>query len=230
MSIDSAKQPTGRLDARLAVPWFTVLLLATVMAFADGFWMVSMRGATGAIERSDGAFTSWWRESIVSLPVFVVAVLAALLLAMRLFGPELRTFRAIAVGALLVAGAGTVVGIAETAVSSAYDYYLQSSQLQMIETMHGLCTGSCLAQAQQSSLELQVRAVLWASGLLLVTNVVLVGWLVAMRGGRLAVATVEPAGRDGDPFAAGRPPAAGSMTSACWWSSACSAAPTCTPR
>jgi hypothetical protein len=55
--------------------------------------------------------------------------------------------------------------------------------------MHGLCTGSCLAQAQQSSLELQVRAVLWASGLLLVTNVVLVGWLVAMRGGRLAVAT-----------------------------------------
>ena len=61
----------------------------------------------------------------------------------------------------------------------------------MIETMHGLCTGSCLAQAQQSSLDLQVRAVLYASGLLLVTNVVLVGWLVAMRGGRLAVATVS---------------------------------------
>ena len=100
----------------------------------------------------------------------------------------LRTFSAVALGTLLVALAGSVAGIAETAVSSAYDYYLQSSQLQMIETMHGLCTSSCLAQAQQSSLDLQVRAVLYASGLLLVTNVVLVGWLVAMRGGRLNVA------------------------------------------
>src|SRR6478735_9023548 len=96
LSIDSAKQPTGRIDARLAVPWFTVLLLAAVMAFADGFWMLSMRGATGAIERSDGAFTSWWRESIVGLPVFVVAVLGAMLLAVRLFGPVLDNFKAVA--------------------------------------------------------------------------------------------------------------------------------------
>ncbi len=191
LSIDSAKQPAATLGARLAVPWLTVLSLAAAMAYADGFWMVSMRGATGAIERSDGAFTSWWRESTVSLPVFVVAVIAALMLAMRLFGPVLRTFRAVAVGALLVALAGTVAGIVETAISSAYDYYLQASQLQMIESMHGICTGSCLPQAQQSSLDLQVRAVLYASGLLLVTNVVLVGWMVAMRGGRLAVATVS---------------------------------------
>jgi hypothetical protein len=174
------------------VPWFTVLLLAAAMAYADGFWMLSMRGATGAIERSGGAFTSWWRESTVTLPVFVVAVLGASVLAIRLFGPVLRTFRAVASGVLLVAAASSVAGIAETAVSSAYDYYLQSSQLQMIETMHGLCTSSCLTQAQQSSLDLQVRAVLFTSGLLLVTNVLLVGWLVAMRGGRLAVATVVP--------------------------------------
>jgi hypothetical protein len=191
LSIDSAKQPADTLRPRLAVPWFTVLLLAAVMAYADGFWMLSMRGATGAIERSDGAFTAWWRESTVSLPVFVVAVLGALLLAIRLFGPVLRTFGTVAGAALLVALAGTVAGIAETAVSSAYDYYLQASQLQMIESMHGICTGNCLAQAQQSSLDVQVRAVLYASGLLLVTNVVLVGWLVAMRGGRLTLATVD---------------------------------------
>jgi len=189
MSIDSARPTAGRLPTRLAVPWFTVLLLAAVMAYADGFWMLSMRGATGAIERSDGAFTSWWRESTVSLPVFVVAVLGALLLAIRLFGPVLRTFSAVALGTLLVAMAGSVAGIAETLVSSAYDYYLQSSMLSMIETMHGLCTNSCLVQAQQSSLDLQVRAALYTSGLLLVTNVVLVGWLVAMRGGRLNVAS-----------------------------------------
>src|SRR6478609_10187348 len=111
MSIASAKQPAATLGARLAVPWFTVLMLATVMAFADGFWMLSMRGATGAIERSDGAFTSWWRESTVSLPVFVVAVLGALLLAIRLFGPVLRTFSAVTAGVLLVAAAGTIAGI-----------------------------------------------------------------------------------------------------------------------
>jgi hypothetical protein len=37
LSIDSAKQPTGGIDARPAVPWFRVLLLAAVMAFAGGF-------------------------------------------------------------------------------------------------------------------------------------------------------------------------------------------------
>src|SRR6476619_4023341 len=123
MSIDSARKTAGQRRGRLSVPWFTVLLLATAMASADGFWMLSMRGATGAIERSDGAFTSWWRESIVGLPVFVVAVLGAMLLAVRLFGPVLDNFKAVAGSVLLVALAGTVVGIAETAISSAYDYY-----------------------------------------------------------------------------------------------------------
>ena len=77
--------------------------------------------------------------------------------------------------------------------SSVYDYYLQSDQLQMMDSMHGICVDSCLAQAQQSTLAAELRAVLYVSGLLLVTNVVLVGWVVAMRGGRLKVAAAGAA-------------------------------------
>ena len=91
MSIDSARQPTEHARARLAVPWLTVLPLAIVMAYADGFWMVALRGAVGAIERTQEPFTSWWRESTLGLPLYVFAVLGALMLAMRWFGPVLRT-------------------------------------------------------------------------------------------------------------------------------------------
>ena len=59
----------------------------------------------------------------------------------------------------------------------------------MMESMHGICAGSCLAQAQQSTLDCRCARVLYTGGLLLVTNLVLVGWMVAMRGGRLSVAT-----------------------------------------
>ena len=59
MSIDSHGKSPGARDARLTVPWLTVLPFAVVMAYADGFWMTSLRGAVGAIERTDEPFTSW---------------------------------------------------------------------------------------------------------------------------------------------------------------------------
>src|SRR6478672_2970449 len=121
MSIDSAPQPTRTLPTRLVVPWLTVLPLAVVLAYADGFWMVTLRGAVGAIERTQQPFDGWWRESTVVLPLYVLAVLGTLTLAKRWFGPALRTTRTVLMTALLV------------------------------------------------------------------TNVVLVGWVVAMRGGRLRV-------------------------------------------
>ena len=62
--------------ARPAVPWLTVIPLAAMMAYADGFWMVSLRGAVGAIERTQEPFASWLRESTVLLPAFVLAVRA----------------------------------------------------------------------------------------------------------------------------------------------------------
>ncbi|MGY2746491.1 hypothetical protein ACQCSU_02170 [Pseudarthrobacter sp. O4] len=170
-----------------AVPWLTVLSLAVVMAYADGFWMMSLRGAVGAIERTQEPFASWLRESTLVLPVFVVAVLGALTLALRLFGPVLRPSRTV-LAALLVVAAGTAVGIAEISVSSAYDYDLQSSQLQLMDSMSHTCTeGNCLALQQQATLGLQMRAVGYGSGIILLTNLVLVGWAVAIRGGRLDV-------------------------------------------
>jgi len=202
MSIDSAPQPTRTLPTRLVVPWLTVLPLAVVLAYADGFWMVTLRGAVGAIERTQQPFDGWWRESTVVLPLYVLAVLGALTLAKRWFGPVLRTTRTVLMTALLVALAGTIVGIAELVISSMFDYSLQSAQLAMMDQMHGICVDSCLPQAEQSTMAALTRAVLYVGAFLLVTNVLLVGWVVAMRGGRLRV--TRPQADTGTPPAAGR--------------------------
>jgi hypothetical protein len=187
MSVDSGSRTQSTLGGRLAVPWSTVLPSAILMAYADGFWMMTLRGAIGAIERTQEPFTGWWRESTLVLPLYVLAVLGALLLALRWFGPVLPSLRAVAATAVLTALAGTLLGVAEIVGSSVYDYHLESDQLALMDSMHGICVGSCLDQAQQSALAAFVRAVLYTSGFILITNLVLVGWLVAIRGGRLAV-------------------------------------------
>ena len=186
MSIDATTERPGTLLGRPAVPWFTVLPLAVALAYGDGFWMTSLRGAVGAIERTQGPFTSWLRESTLMLPLFVVAVLGALTLAIRRFGPVLATTRALLSTAMLIVAAGTVVSVGELAASSAYDYHLQAGQLQLMASMRGTCTGvACLAQQQAATLGLQVRAVGYGAVILLLTNLVLVGWVIASRGGRL---------------------------------------------
>jgi hypothetical protein len=210
MSVDSGSRTPSTFEGRLAVPWLTVLPLAVLMAYADGFWMLTLRGAVGAIERTQQPFTGWWRESTLALPLYVLAVLGALMLAMRWFGPVLRSLRAVAATAVLTALAGTLLGVAEIVGSSVYDYHLESNQLALMDSMHGICVGSCLDQAQQSAIAAFVRAVLYTSGFILVTNLVGVGWLVAMRGGRLNVTSTGqqpaqlvdihqvPCGRAGD--------------------------------
>jgi len=117
-----------------------------------------------------------------------------LTLALRLFGPAPLTSKRVLATMLLVAAAGTVVGIIEIAAGAAYDYHLQSSQLQQMNSMRDMCVGvDCLAQQQHATLLLQVRSVVYGSGILLVTNLVLVGWVVAIRGGRLKVSATSPA-------------------------------------
>jgi len=196
MSVNDTTKRPRTLQVRLsAVPWLTVVPLAVVMAYADGFWMTSLRGAVGAIERTQEPFTTWLRESTLSLPFFVLAVIGALTLAARQFGPVLRTSKTIVATALMVVAAGTMVGVYEVATSSAYDYQLQSSQLQVMGSMHTLdnaSAGKSLALQQKATLGLQVRAVGYGSGILLATNLVLVGWVVALRGGRLNVRHTEP--------------------------------------
>lgn len=192
MSTESLTDRPIALPGRLAVPWMTVLPLAALMAYADGFWMVSVRGAVGAIERTQEPFSSWWRESTLTLPLFVFAVLAASMLAMRLFGPVLNTVKAVLSTALLLAVAGTLAGLAVIAFNTWVDYSLETDLLRMMDVMHGGCVGNCVALQEQSTFAALTRAVLYSGLFALVTNLVLVGWVVAMRGGRLAVATVRP--------------------------------------
>jgi hypothetical protein len=193
------ERPQVLVRARLAVPpWKTVMALAVVLAYADGFWLTSLRGAVGAIERTQSPFASWWQEATLVLPVFVLAVLGALTLAMRWFGPVLRRSRGLVVAGLLVVAAATLVGIAQTVASAAYDYHLQTHQMQIMDSMRSLCQGSCLAEKQHATLLVHIHGVLYISGRLLVTNLVLVAWLVAMWGGRLRLSSTRPARATGD--------------------------------
>jgi hypothetical protein len=200
LTATTERPPHAALRGRLsAVPWLTVVPLAVVMAYADGFWVISLRGTVGAIERTQGPFVAWLRESTLALPVFVLAVVLALSLAARWFTPVLRKPKTLLATALLVVAAGTLVGITGLAASAAYDYHLQSGQMQLKGSMGSTAsmgsTGSMAsmgsAAQENGSLGLQVRAVAYGSGLLLVTNLGLVGWVVAMRGGRLKVSTTR---------------------------------------
>jgi hypothetical protein len=157
--------------------------------------MISIRGTVGSIERTQEPFAAWLRESTISLPFFVLAVIGALALAASRFGPVLRTWKAIVAAALMVVAAGTMVGVYEVATSSAYDYHLQTAELQLggsMGSMGSTALTALTAEKQKASLGLQARAVADGSGLLLVTNLVLVGWGVAMSGGRLKVSTTRP--------------------------------------
>jgi hypothetical protein len=188
IELSSVLERTGAtLRARLAAaPWATVLPLAIVLAFADGFWMISLRGAAGAIERTQAPFTSWLFESTLSLPVFALAVLGALTLAARWFRPATHTpKRAATATALLVVAAGTLVGLVEVAASSAYDYHLQANQLQLMAAMPDMPDMGPTSAQLQATLGVQLHAVGYGSALLLATNLIAVAWVIALRGGRL---------------------------------------------
>ena len=200
MSIDSTRARPVATERRLSVPWLTVLAFAAVMAYADGFWMVALRSAVGSIQRAQEPFTTWLRESTLVLPVFVFAVLGVLTLALRRFGPELRTTRSVLLTALSIVVAGTFVGVVQLVVSSMYDFRLQSDELIVMGSMHGSCNAACLDQLQQAQISTLIRAGLIVAGLVLISNLVLVGWLLAMRGGRLNVTGGRPGANDAPEF------------------------------
>jgi hypothetical protein len=181
----------GARPGRLAVPWTTVLTLAVLLDFADGFFMTSLRNAVGAIERTQEPFTSYWRTSLLLVPAFALGVLVALTVALRLFGPQTRSRRQVLATVALVAAAGALVGAAATTASSAADYALQSGQLGMMKSMRATCDASCLAAQQHATFLAHVKAIVIVGALMLVTNLLLVGWLAALRGGALKVSTVR---------------------------------------
>jgi hypothetical protein len=191
--VTTTSHPSPRAPglARLSpapVGWATVVALAAVMTLADCFVLTSVQGAVGAIERAQHPFAFWFRTSAVLLPVFVLAVLVALAVARRIAGPVLRTPVRVMVAALLIVLAGSVVGSGAMVVSAAYDYQLQSAQgltrMDMaVPVDPTACTGVCAAQ--QSQFDVDQRAARLGSVLVLGANLVAVGWLVALRGGRL---------------------------------------------
>jgi hypothetical protein len=207
MSIETTSQ-TVRAPLRRPVPWLTVGLLTVVLAYADGFWLTSLQGAIGAIERSQGPFQGWLRGSTLTLPVFALAVLWALRRAARRYGPDLSRPRAVLAAALLVVAAGTLVAVGWLVASAVYDYSLQSHLIQVQQLNHGAASAADLAgmtgmagmvagttgaattagsmstgEMLQSTLVLHLRGIAYAGGLVLLTNVVLVGWALALRGG-----------------------------------------------
>jgi hypothetical protein len=189
---------------KVPLPWITVAVLAILMAAADGFILTSLQGAVGAIERSQGPFASWARDTAIILPLFVVAVMWAFSRAHRkhdLTSPVLRKPRRLLATALLIVVAGSGVGIAWTVGSAAYDYRLQSNLLTKTSALHShsigeaggtvanpdYANGSTWTPEQRQTMALDVKAAAYGSGIIVLANLVLVGWVVALRGGRLDV-------------------------------------------
>jgi heme/copper-type cytochrome/quinol oxidase subunit 2 len=190
--------------------WRTVLPIALVMSLADCFVLTALTGAVGAIERTEGRFAIWILDSIVLWPVFIVATLLVLKYTRRKHGAVLRGSRKVLMSALLIAVAGTVIGVAAIAASSAYDYHLQANQLELTGPLHNhsapavavpsagqsaaavaashaghdaACDDTCVEE--HDTLTADLRGVGLSGPILLVVNVVLVGWLLALFGGRL---------------------------------------------
>jgi hypothetical protein len=169
------------LDPR-PVRWRTVAALAVLMAYADGFWLIAVQGAVGAIERAQSPFASWLRTSTLVLPLYVLAVLAALGLARRRFGPELRSARKVLAAGLLIVAAATLFASGDLLLSAALDYWLQAGQLQFAHSVHPHGTLDALLTSTWAASNTGAR---YATAADLVTNAVVVGWVLALQGGRL---------------------------------------------
>jgi|GEM_PF-5278796 len=192
----SARSVTDRvrryLDPR-PVPWMTVAVLATGMAFADGFVLTALNGATGVPDPARAPFADWMFRSALLTPVVVMAV-AAVLARVRRPGPDHGGAKAALRSMVFIVLAGTAVGICAVVASSAHDYYLQVQQIRLTAATHihqstiaaghgGDCSTTCLTE--RSTLVADLRGVGFAGPILLGVNILVAGWLAALLGGRL---------------------------------------------
>ena len=180
--------PTGRDHRRAIVSWWHVLPLGVALAFANEFWIIVLRGAVGAIERTSAPFSTWLHETVLLVPVYVVAVLAAFRLAQRWFGPRPRGFKAAAGSIGTIAAAATAAGILLLAVSSWFDYRLQATDLRHMSAAHPGCPSSCLNERIHATVNLEFKAIWIGLLLMLVTDLALIALMVAFRGGVLVLA------------------------------------------
>ena len=194
---ETIEAPVKRRRRRLGVSWPTIILFAVVISYVNGFWVTSLQGAVGSLERSEPPFQRWLRDSSIMVVLYAVAVLVAVLLARRWFGRSPRALVRGGTTAVLIIAACTFVGIAEVANSAAYDYHLQTQHVDLVAHLNHAesavqpagntpaqgCVGTCAAK--QSTRDLHIRAVTKASALILLTTTLLVAWLFAVAGDRL---------------------------------------------
>ncbi len=199
MSIHAVPQRFTAWRSRMQVWWITIFAFAIVLAYADGFWVTSLQGAVGAIERNEDPFHRWLRDSTMMIPLYILAVLTAIRMARRLVGNR-RGLVKYAAAALLLVVLTTGLAVAEVAASSAYDYHFQTRHLALEHQLMGhthvagqsasfteagssACTGLCASV--RDTFNSHVRAVLYSSVVMLLTNLVLVLWVLAIRSDRL---------------------------------------------
>ena len=182
--------PFAALRGRVPLPWGFVAGVSVTLALANGFVIVAVQGAIGAIERAQSPFTSWLRLSAILVPVFALAVTLALARADR-------RGRRTATIVLLVAAVSAAVGIVALIISTAYDYHLQSQLLAKSSSLHTThligafgATNSAYddgvwSPEQRDTLLTDVKGAGLGGVVLLAGNLVLVAWVTALRGGRL---------------------------------------------
>src|SRR4051794_14109683 len=192
---------SGRDTRRAGVAWSHVLPLAVVLAFANSFWIIVLRGAVGAIERTSAPFSTWLHESALLVPVYVVAVLVAFLLAQRGVGSRPRGIRAVGGTLGLVAATATTPGPLLMVASSWFDFQLQVDDLHHTGQMHMSCDSVCVSDRISATLNLEIKGAWIGLLLMLVTDLVVIGLLVAFRGGVLVLGrpprTESPRSYDG---------------------------------
>lgn len=164
----------------------TVAGLAGVLIAADMFWITSLHGAVGAIARLETEpVPRWFRGIAIGLPFYVLAVWISLRLTARFVGRRPELLR-LGVALVLTAVLTTLAGSGQAAVAAYVDYQWQADHLEQIHDGHelvGACVGLCWAK--QETLNAHVRGITSAAGLMLVTNLILGAWVLALRGGRL---------------------------------------------
>ncbi len=184
----------------MGVPWSHVIPLAAALSFANGFWIVSLRGAVGAMERTSDPFAAWVRESIILVPWYALALLVALALSLKWFGQRPRGLAGNSGSITLLVAAGTLAGTLVLFASTIIDYRLQADHLAHMAQTHGGCDSVCLSDRVDASLGLGIKAVLVGAALIAVTSLVVVLLTVALRGGTILAGrpAVEPTirGRD----------------------------------
>ena len=108
---------------------------------------------------------------------------------------------------MLIIAISTAVGMAEATVSAAADYTTQANELTHVHSIHTTTVAAApatadvnnptaltaLNAARRSTLTAHVRGLKKLSVLLLVTNIVLVLWVLAVRAGRLWLPTASDA-------------------------------------